>query len=192
MIFIEDSLIFNAMNLDCDRFKNKYRIKSARAEWHDYNEGVYFITICTKDRECFFGQISDGKMILSEIGRYAEEQLKTIPEHHPQTKILLWVIMPNHIHMIVEIDGYRNSTRKENINCKNQDIQEISNKQGLLSTAICGFKQSIKCFALSHQIRFDWQTRFHDHIIRNETAFERISEYIKNNVSKWSEDCFHP
>ena len=175
---------------DC-KFKNKYRIKSARVAWHDYNKGVYFITICTKDRECFFGKISNKKMILSEIGEYTEEQVKTIPEHHPKTVIPQWVIMPNHIHMIVEINDCDNVVRKESLNCKNQDMQKISNKQGLLSTVMCGFKQSIKNFAISKNIRFDWQTRFHDHIIRNEIALEHISEYIENNVLRWSEDCFY-
>ena len=56
---------------------------------------------------------------------------------------------------------------------------------------MCGFKQSIKNFAISKNIRFDWQTRFHDHIIRNEIALEHISEYIENNVLRWSEDCFY-
>ncbi len=55
-----------------DKFKNRYRIPSARAAWHDYLGGAYFVTICTKDREFYFGKIEDEQMHLSEIGEYAE------------------------------------------------------------------------------------------------------------------------
>ena len=54
-----------------DKFQHKYRIESARASWHDYDGGSYFITICTKDREHYFGEIVDGGMVLSDIGKYA-------------------------------------------------------------------------------------------------------------------------
>ena len=57
-------------------FRNKYRIPSARAVWHDYNGGAYFVTICTKDMAHFFGEIVDGEMCLTEIGRCADEQLR--------------------------------------------------------------------------------------------------------------------
>lgn len=172
-----------------EKYKDKYRIESARANWHDYNSGIYFVTICTKDREYFLGKISDKEMFLSEIGKYVEEQILVISEHYPYAQIPLWVIMPNHLHLIVKIDS-DGVKRKESLNCKNKEMQKISNKQGLLSTVICGFKQSVKRFALLNKISFDWQTRFHDHIVRNEIELEYIAEYIRNNVFKWKEDCF--
>ena len=88
-----------------DLFQNKYKIESARAEWHDYNGGSYFITICTKHREHFFGEIVDGGMVLSDIGKYTVEQFKTVSSHYPYAEIPLWTIMPNHLHAIVVIDG---------------------------------------------------------------------------------------
>ena len=65
------------------RWQNKYRIESARAEWHDYDGGIYFITICTKHREHFFGEIVDGAMVLSDIGGYAAEQFRNVSSHYP-------------------------------------------------------------------------------------------------------------
>ena len=86
-------------------FRNKYRIPSARAVWHDYNGGAYFVTICTKDMAHFFGEIVDGEMCLTEIGRCADEQFRNVSSHYPYAKIPLWVVMPNHVHAIVMIDG---------------------------------------------------------------------------------------
>ncbi|MCR4964109.1 MAG: hypothetical protein K6A41_00470 [Bacteroidales bacterium] len=90
-----------------ERFRNRYRIPSARAEWHDYDEGVYFITICTEGREHFFGEIMNHEMHLSQIGEYADECLKNVPIHNPYATIPTYVIMPDHIHLIVIIDGTR-------------------------------------------------------------------------------------
>ena len=86
-----------------DKFQDKYRINTARAWWHDYDGGAYFITICTKGREHYFGEIEDGKMVLSEIGDYSRQCIEQITQHNPYAEIPLYVIMPNHLHLIVFI-----------------------------------------------------------------------------------------
>ena len=89
-----------------EKFQNKYCIPSARANWHDYKGGVYFVTICTKNREHYFGEICPGpQMQLSPIGQYAYNQFINVKTHYPYAKIPLFVIMPDHIHAIVTIDG---------------------------------------------------------------------------------------
>ena len=89
-----------------DKFQNKYRIPSARANWHDYNGGIYFVTICTKNREHYFGEIcTEPQMQLSQIGQYAYEQFMNVKSHYPYAEIPLFVIMPDHIHAIVTIYG---------------------------------------------------------------------------------------
>jgi len=90
-----------------DRWQNKYRIESARAIWHDYDGGSYFITICAKDREHFFGDIVDREMVLSDIGKFVDEQFKNVTSHYPYAEIPLWTIMPNHVHAIVVISACR-------------------------------------------------------------------------------------
>jgi REP element-mobilizing transposase RayT len=90
-----------------EKFRNKYRIPSARAVWHDYNGGAYFITLCTKTREHYFGEIENGTMRLSEIGECANENFQYINTHYPYAEIPLWVVMPNHVHAIVLIDDYK-------------------------------------------------------------------------------------
>lgn len=88
-----------------DLFQNRYRIPSARATWHNYNGGIYFVTICTRGQEQYFGEISNSEMHLSEIGHYANEQIRNVQTHYPYAQIPLWVVMPNHLHAIVVIDS---------------------------------------------------------------------------------------
>lgn len=88
-----------------DRFKNKYRIPTARATWHDYSGGSYFVTICTQDREPYFGHIVDGQITYTDLGLSANDCLLAIPSHFPDAEIPVWIVMPNHIHAIIIINA---------------------------------------------------------------------------------------
>jgi len=95
------SIIFAKM---LDKFQNKYTIKSTRLENYDYAQnGLYFVTICTKDREELFGEIKDEKMILNEVGRIVNQFWQEIPKHFPFVNLDEFVVMPNHVHGIIEI-----------------------------------------------------------------------------------------
>ena len=111
-----------------DRFQNKYRIPSARAVWHEYNGGAYFVTICTAERVHCFGEITDGEMELSNIGCIAEKCFLQMTAHYPYTSILSFVIMPNHIHAIIFIDGcYENDAYAVNDAQGRDAIHRVSN-----------------------------------------------------------------
>jgi REP element-mobilizing transposase RayT len=176
-----------------DLFQNKYRIESARANWHDYNGGSYFITICTKHREHFFGKIKNGEMMLSDIGKYTQQCIKEIKQHNPYAEIPQSVIMPNHVHLIVIITAPngRDVPWRVSTTGKNETMQNIANRQGRLSTAIAGFKQTVTRYANKNEIPFSWQPRFHDHIIRDTPEMNRIADYIENNVANWVNDEFY-
>ena len=188
--------------MSSEKFQNKYRIKSARAMWHDYNSGIYFITICTKNREYYFGNIEMGIIQLSEIGKCATQNLQNINTRYPYAEIPLFVVMPNHIHAIVFIDkdNYcrcgrdvaRNVSTMATAN-KNRDekMVEIAKHQSLLCVAMRGFKSAVTKFANDNHIDFAWQTRFHDHIIRDRNEINRIADYIENNPATWDNDCFN-
>ncbi len=175
-----------------DRFQNKYRIESARADWHDYDGGSYFITICTKNREHFFGEIVNGEMVLSDIGKYAEEQFKNVSSHYPYAEIPLWTIMPNHLHAIVIIDGNKTKYDRRVVETwRAASLRDIANLQGWLSVVIGGLKSSITRFANENALNFAWQPRFHDHIVRDTPDMNRIADYIENNVANWKDDEFY-
>ena len=191
-------------------FRNKYRIPSARAVWHDYNGGAYFVTICTQDMAHFFGDIVDGEMCLTEIGRCADEQLRNVSSHYPYAKIPLWVVMPNHVHAIVMIDSDLRSNRRDvarnvctngaeirdldvarNVSTdsgKNEIMAQQSPKCGTLAVVIRGMKSAVTKYANENGISFAWQTRFHDRIIRDCDEMNGIAGYIENNVAKWKSD----
>ncbi|HEX9972985.1 MAG TPA: glucose-6-phosphate dehydrogenase [bacterium] len=83
-------------------FKNKYRIHSIRLPGWDYRSpGGYFVTICTKDRECWFGEIDNGEMILSDLGKIVDQYWQEIPDHFKNVQPDEFVIMPNHTHGIL-------------------------------------------------------------------------------------------
>ncbi len=203
-----------------DKFRNKYRIPSDRAPWHDYNGGAYFITICTYHHLHYLGEIVDDgdgnfRMVLSEIGRYVEECIGKMESLHNDIKVPLFQIMPNHIHLIiiverpfietsfvdslvssfVETSQYGVSTKDDTRDgkpdddeIKNVQMQAIANQCGRLSHVISRFKYAVTKFARANSIPFEWQTRFHDHIIRNNDEWNGITRYIKNNVPKWGKE----
>jgi putative transposase len=89
-----------------DLYKNKYRIPPARLQtWNYADPGMYFVTICTKERECYFGEITDGQMHLSELGKIAETEWIKTAELRPDMNLELaeFVVMPNHVHGIILI-----------------------------------------------------------------------------------------
>ncbi len=178
-----------------EKFNNQYRIPSARAQWHDYNGGTYFVTICTKNREHYFGEINtEPQMQLSPIGQYAYEQFMNVKTHYPYAEIPLFVLMPDHIHAIVMIDGENDI----GVHCRdvarnvstgvNTQMANISPHKNSLAVVIRGIKSSITKFANQNNIPFAWQTRFHDRIVRNQDEFDRISDYIEKNVVNWQND----
>ena len=183
--------------MSSDLFRNKYRIPSARATWHDYNGGAYFVTICTRDMEHYFGEIVSGEMNMTEIGEYVQQCIKNIPQHNTYANVPAFVVMPNHVHLIVIIDDEnadsicRDVPWRVSTFGKNETMQTIANQQGRLSTMIGGFKQSVTRYANVNSISFAWQTRFHDRIIRDHDEMNRIAEYIENNVARWESDEFH-
>lgn len=80
--------------------------KSIRLKDYDYSKaGLYFITICVNNRECLFGKISNGQMELNEAGNIAYKYWKEIPKHFPHVILHEYVVMPNHVHGIIELFG---------------------------------------------------------------------------------------
>ncbi len=180
------------------KYQNTYRISSARATWHDYDGGMYFVTICTKEMIKYFGEITDEKMELNHLGKYATKCIEEIPKHFPDTQVPIFVVMPNHIHAIICVDGEFNI----NPNCrdaachvsttssttKNKKMQDIANKCGRLSAVIGGLKSEITRFANLNKIPFAWQARLHDRIIRDKNECNALAYYIENNPINWHLD----
>ena len=200
-----------------DKYQNKYRIPSARLQHWDYGAAAsYFVTICTRNRAHFFGEIvenrniefpqSKNEMILNDIGKIVEQEwLKSIAMR-PDMNLELgnFVVMPNHFHGILIIEKnefnsvlsrrdamHRVST--DNTDNTNNTANKFGPQSKNLASIIRGFKSAVTTFCRkTGNIDFSWQTRFHEHIIRSPAEFERIQDYIANNVNRWKEDKFYP
>ena len=175
-------------------FQNKYRIETARYIKGNYNIGYFFVTFCTKNREHFLGKIIDKEMHLSEIGEYMSIVINNTPILHPCCNIETFVIMPNHVHAIIYVNHVKEKDDDAEYDEKdldtNQKMKEIALRKGKLSTIVGSMKAAVTRYANENDIYFGWQTRFHDHIIRNATEYNYISRYIENNVFNWKSDCF--
>jgi len=184
-----------------DTFQNKYRIPSARLQNWDYRwAGAYFITICTQNRAHYFGEIVNGQMQLSKIGKITEtEWLKTF-ELRPDMNLYQgeFVVMPNHLHAIIGIgeNEFNTPSRRDAMHCvstnePNQPQNQFAPQSKNLASVVRGFKSSVTIAARKINPDFQWQPRFHDHIIRNDKSFQNIHNYIINNPANWQADKFY-
>lgn len=184
-------------------YQNKYRVESARHPHWDYtSNGYYFVTICTHNRQHFFGRVIAGKMQLSDIGKIVADEWQKTSQIRSNVKLDEWVVMPNHFHGIIIIDNpaqtFQNpaETFRRNVSNVNSQFNQSTNKSRLkpdsLGSIIGQFKSVCTKQIRQQHPEFRWQTRFHDIIIRNEKSLHNIRRYIINNPAKWSADCFHP
>lgn len=175
-------------NMTTPKYRNTFRIPSARATWHDYDGGMYFVTICTKEKVHYFGEIIDGEMRLNELGQECVQQIEATPKIRPDVDITIpvYVVMPNHIHLIVCIDG---SPNKDAMHCVSTEPGNKFQPQSKnLASVMRGLKSAVTIYARKNHISFSWQTRFHDRIIRNQKECNAIADYIENNPMNWHLD----
>ena len=181
--------------------------KSPRANWHEYDGGDYFVTICTKKQFHYFGEIKNDEIILTDIGIYLKSQIDNIQNYYPFAEVLLYTIMPNHIHLIISIctdainrvhnndNNDNNDNDNDDSNNDNNDTMDAINrvrtlarnvmKKQMLGSVIRGMKARVTKYANDNKIQFAWLGRYNDRIIRNKNEMNRIAEYITNNPIKW-------
>ena len=158
--------------------------KSIRLKTYDYSQnGAYFITICTKDKRNILWETNVGATCgrpnetqhLSDIRKIIDSEINKIKSYYDNVSVNKYVIMPNHIHMIIVIDNQENGTMWAS--SPTQSIPQMI--------------KSLKTF-ISKEIDFSiFQRSYYDHIIRNEKDYERICEYIDTNPMKWREDEYY-
>ena len=149
--------------------------KPTRMKGHDYaTAAMYFITSSVKNNSCVFGNVSKGKMILNVYGKVAEEQWHWLDKHYTFLSIPAFVVMPNHVHAIIDIHGKFTQTA-------------IRPLPQLISAYKSRVSSRIRKLGLDS---FSWHRSYYDHIIRNEYSFMNILHYIHNNPGTWQKDSF--
>ncbi len=185
-------------------FKNKYRVSSIRWKgWNYSNNGYYFLTICTKNRQPYFGNIKNGKMFLSWMGKIVHASWLEIPNHFDNATADVFVVMPDHFHGIIRIKNIHDAdippveTLQCNVSTRmpmktrmpkniNRTMKIISPKRGSISIIIRSFKSACtKKIHLMEYSDFSWQPRYHDRVIRDEFELNRIRKYIRDNPKNW-------
>jgi len=193
-------------------YQNKYRVETTRLRGWDYSKpGAYFVTIVTKNRECLFGNIVVNEMILNYAGNIVQQWYLDIPNHFPNVKLDAFIIMPNHVHgiifitenhaqpitttvpVIVETQNFASLPPSTNArNEKQPYTNQFGPQSKNLASIVRGFKIGVtKWFRQNNNHNPIWQSRFHDHIIRNDESLQRIRNYIVNNPKSWQKDTFH-
>ncbi|MCI0699389.1 hypothetical protein L0337_46225 [candidate division KSB1 bacterium] len=190
--------------------------RSIRLKGYDYSQaGAYFITICTHERECIFGEIRDGKMHLNEIGKIVEAEWLKTAEIRDNVELDAFVVMPNHVHGIIIITGNAGTDDVVGANDSKNSVDRtvgvdrrppdrgiqsnvgahggapLRRKPQSIGSIVAGFKSTV-----TKQINIIrntpgvpvWQRNYYEHIIRNEKAFTRIQRYIIENPAQWQYD----
>ena len=172
----------------------KHRRRSIRLPGYDYSQpGIYFVAIRTARRECLFGKVVGTDMHLNEYGRLVETELLRTSEIRPNVELDAFIVMPNHIHSIFVFHsvGKHSNTPKVGAHCS----APLQRKPQTLGSLIAGFKST--CTKQINILRCTpgapvWQRNYYDHIIRNESEWERIRQYIARNPALWDEDEDNP
>ena len=183
----------------------RHHRRSIRLPDYDYSQpGAYFITMVTYQRDCLFGNIVDGKMHLSAMGQIAEEHWRLIPEHFPQVELGAYVIMPNHVHGIIIINGRSNASAFDrrgttmscpDISCPDVSCPDVAREKfgkpvrGSIPTIVRSYKASVtRRIQRERNATAIWQRNYYERVIRNDEAHHRISLYIESNVARWVMD----
>jgi len=170
------------------KFAGKYRIPSARLVEYDYgSNGLYFITICTKDRATFLGQIDPDTALFqpSSIGQVAMDCWAAIPTFSPFVELDAFQLMPNHLHGVLRI----NKPGGSQIICQPNRFGSQSQN---LASIIRGYKSAVTKHATMNQLAFGWQPSFYERVVRNQDELIRIQRYIENNPAQWANDKHNP
>jgi len=167
------------------KFQGKYRIESLRYRYWDYaNDAACFITVCTKNRKEYLGTIMDGRMQLSDIGKIVSEEWFISRQIRQELNLNLeiFTILPDHLHGIIIIrrrDARPGvSTLPDKLNVCNKFGQQSNN----ISSIIRGFKSAVTVRARKINPEFAWQPGYYDRLIRDGYEFNRIREYIMENI----------
>ena len=153
--------------------------KPNRLPQFDYSTpGAYFITICTKDRQKMLWENVGASIArpqtppLSQAGQVVEQAIRNIESRYPAIVVDHYVVMPNHIHLLLQ-------------------IRTDENGQPMVAPTVSTVIQQMKGYVTKQLGVSIWQKLFHDHVVRNENDYQKIWKYIENNPIRWELDCFY-
>jgi REP element-mobilizing transposase RayT len=175
--------------------------RSLRLKGYDYSQaGAYFVTICSRSRECILGCVDDGEMRLNNAGCMVQVVWDDIPSHYAGIDTDAFIIMPNHIHAIIVIVGAAPCGRPDSDDGQARGPAPTGNTTLSLADVVHRFKtMTTKRYADGvKQIGWPafsghlWQRNYYEHVIRDEDDLNRIRQYVMDNPARWAEDENNP
>jgi len=181
--------------------KNSYNPQinrhSLRLKDYDYSSaGAYFVTLCTQNRVCLFGQVIDDEIVLNKNGKIVRDEWLRTSEIRHEIVLDEYVVMPNHFHAIILINDCRGDqlvARTDNLQVARTNTN--GPKSGSIGAFIAGFKSVITKHV--NEIRQTpgvpvWQRNYYEHVIRDEDELKEVRQYILTNPMKWALDRENP
>ncbi len=164
--------------------KKFYERGSIRLPDYDYTQdSLYYITLCCQHRLTLFGEVINGELGLNAAGKMVEEEWKALPARFPEIRLHAYVVMPNHFHAIVEVHDI------EQTNSKNEKPRTLGNILAAFKSIVTvNFTHGVKELGWQPFDKKVWQRNYWEHIIRNDQAYQKITEYIIENPIYWRED----
>ncbi|MCF8373421.1 MAG: transposase [Bacteroidales bacterium] len=176
--------------------------RSIRLKGYDYSRaGLYFITICVKNRKCLFGKIINDEMVLNDTGEMVEAKWLELPQRFKNIQLHEFIVMPNHFHAILEIvaatlvvapKGQPQGIAPTIAQTDTPTSKTVGDMVGAFQSIVT--VEYIRGVKNANWPRFNkklWQRDYWEHIIRNEQSYKRISDYIRDNPAKWKGDKFY-
>ncbi len=173
--------------------ENHHR-RSIRLKGYDYSQaGAYFVTICTQNRACLFGEVVDGQMRVNELGEIVREEWLRTGQIRPNVELDAFVVMPNHIHGIIVLRGY---DRRGTLQRAPTTVERFGKPTSNTIPTIVRLFKSATTKRINHLRGTPgarvWQRNYYERIIRNDDELRRIREYIANNPLQWALDRDNP
>ena len=193
--------VMNNMPIETD--PALHRRRSRRLKGYDYSQaGAYFITICTHNKECTFGHVLDGEMVLNDTGRMVQTVWDELAGQFPGLELDTFTVMPNHVHGIIALNPETAEARTPHTN-KSEPVGALlaaPSQQGRASPAptlgdvMRVFKSlsAIRVNRMAMRTGSLWQRNYYEHVIRGEDDLNDIRQYILDNPARWAEDENNP
>ncbi|MGH7843599.1 MAG: transposase [Candidatus Binatia bacterium] len=179
---------------------NAHHRRSIRLKGYNYKQpGAYFVTICTQDRACLFGNVADDKMQLNDAGRMVQHWWFELNRKFPTVETDEFVVMPNHFHGIV-VMSVRADLRVGPVSDDAHAAHQGAHTGAPLPRIIQWFKimttnEYIRCVKTESWPSFNrqlWQRNYYEHVVRNDDSLNRIRQYIVDNPARWAFDRENP
>jgi putative transposase len=177
--------------------------RSIRLPGYDYSRpGAYFVSICTKDRKCFFGDIANQKMVLNDAGKMVDKWYAELENKFHDIRCDEYIIMPNHCHAIMTNTGEApvgadlcvcpDAHRNERTSGEHTGSPLHRVIQWFKTMTTNEYIRGVKQHGWTPIPGKLWQRNYYEHIVRNEKELARIREYIRNNPAHWDTDKENP